>query len=44
LHAFEEQRQYFRALARSGEPVSLAGRRRRFQGRWAAIVAEVAAA
>src|SRR5215218_2802835 len=42
--AFEEQRQYFRAQARSGEPVSLADRRRRFQERWAAIMAESAAA
>jgi len=41
---FEEQRQYFRAQARSGEFVSLAERRRRFQGRWAAILAELTAA
>jgi len=42
--AFEEQRQYFRAQARSGEPVSLAERRRRFQDRWAAVMAELTAA
>ena len=42
--ACEEQRQYFRAQARSGEPVSLAERRRRFQDRWAGIIAELAAA
>ncbi len=42
--AFEEQRQYFRAQGRSGEPLSLAVRRQRFQGRWAAIMAEMAAA
>jgi len=41
---FEEQRQYFRAQARSGEPVSLASRRRRFQERWAEVMAELAAA
>jgi len=41
---FEEQRQYFRAQARSGEPVALAERRRRFQDRWAGIIAELAAA
>ena len=41
---FEEQRQYFRAQAWSGEPVSLAERRHRFQGRWAAVMAELAAA
>jgi len=42
--AFEEQRQYFRARARPGEPVSLAERRRRFQERWATVMAELAAA
>jgi len=42
--AFEEQRQYFRAATRSGEPVSLAERRRRFQERWAAVTAELVAA
>ncbi len=42
--AFEEQRQYFRPVARSGEAVSLADRRRVFRERWAAVVAEVAAA
>jgi transposase-like protein len=41
---FEEQRQYFRAQARSGEPVSLAERRHRFQERWAAVMAELVAA
>jgi transposase-like protein len=41
---FEEQRQYFRAQARSGERVSLAERRHRFQDRWAAVMAELAAA
>jgi len=41
---FEEQRQYFRAVSRSGERASLAERRRRFQERWAALMAEVAAA
>ncbi len=40
----EEQRQYFRAQARSGERVSLAERRRRFQERWAVVMAELAAA
>ncbi len=42
--AFEEQRQYFRAQGRSGKPLSLAARRQRFQGRWAAVMAEMAAA
>jgi putative transposase len=42
--AFEEQRQYFRSVARSGEPVSLAERRRRFQERWTAVMAELVAA
>ena len=42
--AFEEQRQYFRAQARSGEPGSLAERRHRFQERWVTIMAEMAAA
>jgi len=41
---FEEQRQYFRAQARSGERVSLMERRRRFQDGWAAVMAELAAA
>ncbi len=40
----EEQRQYFRAQARSGERISLAERRRRFQDRWAVVMAELAAA
>ncbi len=43
-HPFEEQRQYFRAVTKSGERVSLAERRRRFQERWAAVTAELAAA
>jgi len=42
--AFEEQRQYFRAATRSGARVSLAERRQRFHGRWAAVLAELAAA
>ena len=42
--AFEEQRQYFRAVSRSGEHVSLAERRHRFQERWVAVMAELAAA
>ena len=41
---FEEQRQYFRAQARSDERVSLGERRRRFQERWAAVMAGLAAA
>jgi hypothetical protein len=35
---FEEQRQYFRPVARSGERVSLAERRHQFQARWAAVI------
>jgi putative transposase len=42
--AFEEQRQYFRAQARSGEAVPLAARRHRFQDRWEAMMTEMAAA
>jgi transposase-like protein len=42
--AFEEQRQYFRAVDRSGESVSLVGRRQRFQDRWASVMAELATA
>ncbi len=42
--AFEEQRQYFRPVTRSGERVSLAERRCRFQERWATVMAELAAA
>ncbi len=42
--AFEEQRQYFRAVNQRGDRVSLAERRHRFQDRWAAIIAELAAA
>jgi transposase-like protein len=38
---FEEQRQNVRAQARSGERVSLTERRRRFSGRWAAILGEM---
>ncbi len=40
----EEQRQYFRAQARSGEPGSPAERRRRCHERRAGIIAELAAA
>jgi len=42
--AFEEQRQYFRARACPGAPVSLAERCRRFQERWAAAMAAMTAA
>jgi len=42
--AFEEQRQYFRAQARSDERISLAERRQRFRDRWAAVMAEMVAA
>ena len=41
---FEEQRQYFRAQARSGERGSLGERRERFQQRWIALLAAVVAA
>ncbi len=41
---FAEQRQYCRAQARAGAFVSLAERRRRFQDRWAAVLAELTAA
>ncbi len=41
---FEEQRQYFRAQARSDERVSLPERRRRFEERWGAVMADLAAA
>lgn len=41
---FEEQRQYFRAVARSGQLVSLGDRRRAFQERWATVMAALAAA
>ncbi len=41
---FEEQRQYFRAQARSDESVSLAERRHRFQERWASLMADLLAA
>jgi putative transposase len=42
--AFEEQRRYVRAVRRSGERVSLAQRRCRLRERWAAAMAELAAA
>ncbi len=42
--AFEEQRQYFRAVATAGQVVSLGDRRRMFQERWATIMAEMVAA
>jgi transposase-like protein len=42
--SFEEQRQYFRPVAHSGEAASLANRRRLFQDRWGAIMAAMAAA
>jgi len=42
--AFEEQRQYFRTASQRGERVSLAERRRRFQERHTAVMAELAAA
>ena len=42
--AFAEQRRYFRAVARSGGVASPADRRRVFQGQWAAVMAELAAA
>jgi len=42
--AFEEQRQYFRTARQRGERVSLAERRRRFQERYAAVMAALAAA
>jgi len=41
---FAEQRQYFRAVTRSGEAVSLADRRRVFQERWAIVMTELAVA
>jgi putative transposase len=41
---FEEQRQYFRPVTRSGQVVSLGDRRRVFQERWATVMAELAAA
>ncbi len=41
---FEEQRQYFRPVARSGEAASPADRRRVFQNRWTAIMAEMVVA
>ena len=42
--AFEELRQYWRARGRRGEGVPLAEQRRRFVGRWHALIAERAAA
>src|SRR3954453_481030 len=41
---FEGQGQSFRAVRQSGERVSLAERRHRFQERWVAVMAELAAA
>jgi len=41
--AFEEQRQYFRAVATAGQVVSRGDRRRMFQERWATIMAELVA-
>jgi putative transposase len=41
---FEEQRQYFRPVTRSGQVVSLGDRRRVFQERWSTVMAELAAA
>ena len=42
--AFEELRQYFRAVSRSGERVSLAERRLRHRERRVTVMAELAAA
>ena len=42
--AFEELRQYLRARGRRGEGAPLAEQRRRFVGRWHALIAEMAAA
>ena len=42
--AFEQQRQYFRAVATAGQVVSRGDRRRMFQERWAIIMAELVAA
>jgi len=41
---FEEQRQYCRPVRQRGERVSLAEQRSRFRARWAAVMAELAAA
>jgi putative transposase len=41
--AVEEQRQYFRVVAKSGKRISLAERRRRFRERWVTVMAELAA-
>jgi transposase-like protein len=40
--AFEELRQYFRAVSQGGERVSLAEQRCRYQERWAAVMGELA--
>ncbi len=42
-NAFEEQRQYVRAVSRRGGYISLAERRRQFQDRWAAVMTELIA-
>jgi len=42
--AFEEQRQYFRTANQRGERIALVEKRRRFQARWVAVMAELAAA
>ena len=42
--AFEEQRHDFRAVRRSGDRVSPAEHRHRFQERWATVMAELATA
>ena len=42
--AHEEQRQYFRARRTTGEQVSLAEQRTRFQERWGALLDAVPAA
>jgi len=41
---FAEQRQYFRAVTRCGEHISLADRRCLFQDRWATVMTELAVA
>ena len=42
--AFDELRQSLRARGRRGEGVPLAEQRRRFVGRWHALIADMAAA
>ncbi len=42
--AFEEQRQYFRAVNQRGERIALVDKRHRFQARWATVMIEFAAA